>query len=147
MARHGALVRVQTHKELARLGELHEEVTIVCNQVLYRIGIAEVAEVGEDGHETLGFEGVAVDVEGCFGVGRVDDVITGDLVGEEGGDDGKEAVYDLVVLDNVESDRGNGEELEGEVFDGSFGFTVNKEVSVYDGMVGVGKVPGWIDES
>jgi hypothetical protein len=147
MARHGALVRVQTHEELARLGELYEEVVVVRNQVLYRVGIAEVAEVGEDGHETLGFEGVAVDVEGSFGVGRVEDVIIGDLVGEEGGDDGKEAVYNLVVLDDVESDRGDSEELEGKVFDGSFGFTVNKEVSVYDGVIGVGKVASWMDES
>lgn len=147
MARHGALVRVQTHEELARLGELHEEVAIVCNQVLYRVGIAEVAEVGEDGHETLGFEGVAVDVEGCFWAGRVDDVITGDLVGEEGGDDGKEAVYDLVVLDDVESDRGDGEYLEGKIFDGSFGFTVNEQVSIYDGVIGVGKMPSWMGES
>ena len=147
MTRHGTLVRVETHEELARLGEVHEEVTIVCNQVLYRFGIAEVAEIGEDRHETLGFEGVAVDVEGRFGVGRVGDVIIGDLVGEEGSDDGKEAVYNPVVLYDVEGDRGDGEELEGKVFDGSFGFTVNEEVSIYDGVIGVDKVPSWIDES
>jgi hypothetical protein len=59
---------------------------------------------------------------------------------EESGDDGEEPIDDVMLTDNVECDRRNSEELEGEVFDRGFGFTVHEEVGVDNPMVNVGEV-------
>lgn len=45
-----------------------------------------------------------------------------------------------MVLDNVACDGGGSEELQGEVFDGRLGFSINEEVGVYNSMVHVGEV-------
>lgn len=60
----------------------------------------------------------------------MEDVFVGDLVREEGVEDGEEAGDEFVVFDEVGGDGGDGEELEGKVFDGGFCIAVYEEVGV-----------------
>ena len=57
-------------------------------------------------------------------------MFVGDLVSEEGVEDGEEAGDKFVVFDEVCGDGGDGEELKGKVFDGGFCISVHEEVGV-----------------
>lgn len=71
------------------------------DELLHRVGMAEIPEVTEDGHEPLRLEWEAVDVK-RDAVGRgVDNMFVDDLVSEKGGDDGEETRDEFIVPDNV----------------------------------------------
>jgi hypothetical protein len=90
MSRHGTFVRVDTHEQLTRFGELHDEFSVMRNELLHGFSVAEVAQVAEYRHETLGFEWEGVDIEGAASVWGIYDMLVNDLVGEERCDNGKE---------------------------------------------------------
>ena len=62
MVVHNSLVWVHAHEQLTRLGELHQKFVIMRDELLYRLVMAEISEVAEDGHEPLRLEWVAVDI-------------------------------------------------------------------------------------
>lgn len=136
------LVWVETHEQLARLRELHDVVAVVDNHLLDGRVVAKVAQVAKDGHETFGLEWGRVDVQYRSAHRRIDDPFIDNLVGEEGGDDGKETRDDLVVAHYVGGHRRGGEQLQGEIFDGCFRFVINQQVGVYDAMIDTRKVAG-----
>jgi hypothetical protein len=92
--------------------------------------VDQIPQVTKHRHESLGFEREAVWVKLGGRRGGVEDVFVGDLVSEEGVEDREEAGYKFVVFDKMCGDGGDGEELEGKVFDGGFRIPVHEEVGV-----------------
>ena len=136
----GPFVWVDAHEQLARLREQLDKLPVMGKKFLDGLVVAEVSEVREHGHESFRFERKRVYIDLCRRVGGVSDSLALYLVGEKGGDDGKEPIDNIVLADDVERDRWNSEELEGEVFDRGFGLAVHEKVGVNDPMVNVGKM-------
>jgi hypothetical protein len=143
MACHRTFVRVDTHEQLARFCELQDELPVVRDELLHGFRVAKVAQVAEHRDEPLRFEWEGFDVERGTADGRVQDVLVGDLVGEEGVDDGEEPRDELVVAHDVEGDGGYGEQLQSKILDGCLSFAVDEEIGVDNAMVDVCKVARW----
>lgn len=145
MCAHCTLVGVDAHEQLACPRELGDVFVVVRNEGLDGWVVAEVAEVAEDGHEALGLEREAfwIQRERQNGVlRRINNVLVVDLVREEAGNDSEETGDEFVRPDDMRRNGGDGEELEGKVFDGRFGFTVNEEIGVDYSVVDGGKMAG-----
>ena len=121
-----SFVWINAHEKLASVCELRDELIIVDNEFLNGFATAKIAQIAENRHEPLRLEWEGVHVNLCIGIWRINDTFVLNLVREEGGDDGEETGDNIVVADNIESDGGNGEELEGKVLDGSLRFTVSE---------------------
>lgn len=62
------------------------------------------------------------------------------LIGEEGGDNGKQSGNELLIANDMASDGRNGEELQSEIFDRCFRFTIHKEIGIDDAGIDTGKM-------
>lgn len=104
MARDRPLVRVDAHKQLARLREQLDELPVMGKELLNGLVMAEIPEVREYGHESLRFERKCVHIDLRCRVSGVDDSLALDLIGKEGGNNGEESIDYIVLADNVECD-------------------------------------------
>lgn len=60
---HCSFVGINAHEQLARLGELHNEVPVASDHLLYRRVMTEIAQVTKDRHKALRLERGRVNVK------------------------------------------------------------------------------------
>lgn len=123
--------------------ELYDVIVVVRNQFLDRAVGANVTEITEDRHKSLAFEWIGLDVDPSPGIRGVNDPFVLNIVCEEIDNDSEQPSDDTVVANNIGRDAGNGEELNGEIFDGGFGFTINQKVGVDNTVIDTSKVNSW----
>ena len=104
MTSHRPFVRIDAHKELARLGKQLDKLPVMGQEFLDGLIVAEVPEVREYGHKPFRFERERVHVDLCRRVSGIDDSLALNLVGEKGGDDGEEPIDNVVLADDMECD-------------------------------------------
>lgn len=116
---------------------------IVGDELLHRLVMTEISKIAEDGHESLRFEWIAVDVDLCRRLGLIEDTFVLDLVREEGCDDGEETGHEVVASDDVESDGRDCEKLEGKVFNGGLCFAIDQQVGIHYAVVHIRKMASY----
>lgn len=84
----GALVRVDAHKKLAHLAELHDIERIARDELLHCAVGANIPQVAEHGHESFAAKGGGIDVDFGNTAGREGKAFIRYLIRKEGGDDG-----------------------------------------------------------
>ena len=104
MAGDRPFVWINTHEELARLGKELNKLPVMGQELLNGFIVTEISEVREYRHEPFRFERKRVHVDLRRWVCGIGDPFALNLVGEKGGNDGKEPIDDVVLSNNVEGD-------------------------------------------